>query len=113
MYQVQQIQAAPNQSFPVTLENGIQMNFDLYFSPMQQCWFITSMTYLGFEVHGLKVSNNPNMLRQWEDLIPFGMACFSQSDREPALLEDFFNGNSKLYILSQDEVSQYTEFLSG
>lgn len=80
---------------------------------MQLGWFITSLAYLSFELKGLRISNSPNMLYQFRNRIPFGLACFSMDKREPSLQSDFVSGASKLYVLTEAEVDAYTEYLSG
>lgn len=80
---------------------------------MQYGWFITELLYPDFTLRGLRITNSPNMLYQWRNLIPFGLACFSAGNREPSLQDDFVSGASKLYILSEEEVAEYTEYLKG
>ena len=65
-----------------------------------------------FTLNGLRITNSPNMLNQWKNILPFGLACFSTANREPSLQQDFASGNSVLYVLTQAEVTQYSEFLA-
>jgi hypothetical protein len=50
-------------------------------------------------------------MHQWQNLIPFGIACFSTNNREPSLLEDFSSGASRLFLLSEAEVEEFQEYL--
>ncbi len=95
------------------LTDGTQFTFTMYFCPMQQGWFITSLTYGDFILNGLRICNSPNMLYQFKNQIPFGIACQTTASREPGLQQDFSTGASNLYVLSEAEVAEYTEFLSG
>lgn len=113
MYEIQQITSDPYQKQTLVLPDGTTMQLTIYFVPMQYGWFITSLVYGTFAIQSLRITNNPNMLRQFKNKIPFGLACFSKNDREPSLQEDFSSGASVLYILSAAEVAQYEEFLSG
>lgn len=113
MYQIQNITTDPLQQQTVILPDGTQMVITLNFVPMQQGWFITLLTYGSFIIQGVRVVNSPNMLYQYRNVIPFGLACFSTDEREPSLQEDFSSQASILYILTAAEVQVYTEFLSG
>lgn len=113
MFLIQQITANPFQKQTLILENGVPLTLILYYRPMQQGWFIDTLSYLDFELHGVRITNYPNLLYQWRNLIPFGMACFSTANREPQLQQDFSSGASKLYILSEAEVEEFTEYLTN
>lgn len=113
MFKILQINNLARQLMTLTLPNGQTASMEMYFIPQQYGWFITNLTYGdNFVLTNLRICNNPNMLHQFRNLIPFGLACFSVADREPMLQEDFSSGNSELFILSQAEVDSYTEYLS-
>lgn len=113
MFQVQNLTNDTRQKQTLVLPDGSQIQLSIYFIPMQLGWFITSLVYKDFVLNGLRISNSPNMLYQFRNQIPFGLACFSSDNREPALQDDFATQASQLFVLSEDEVNQYTEFLSG
>ncbi len=60
----------------------------------------------------MRICNNPNMLYQWQNILPFGLSCFTQSNREPTLQQDFSSGSSGLYLLSQEECEAYRNYLT-
>jgi hypothetical protein len=113
MFQIQKITTNPYQKQTLILDNGLDLSITLYFAPMQFGWFIRELLYPDFELRGIRVTNSPNILNQWRNLIPFGLACFSTANREPSLQDDFVSGASKLYILSEEEVQEYAEYLTG
>lgn len=113
MYDVQQITDAFLQKQTPILTDGTPLQLQIKFVPLQFGWFIDSLVYKDFVLNGFRISNSPNMLYQFKNLIPFGLACISKGDREPTLQQDFLSGASKLYILSAEEVQQYSDFLSG
>lgn len=113
MYEIKQITDEPRQKRTMFLPDGSPIGMTIYFVSMQQGWFITELTYGDFTLNGLRISNQPNMLFQWRNLLPFGLACFSKADREPSLPQDFSSGASKLYILTQAEVDDYAGLLSA
>ena len=53
------------------------------------------------------------MLYQFQNQIPFGLACFSKANREPQLQQDFVSGASSLYILTQAECQEYATYIQG
>lgn len=113
MLLIQQITANPLQSQNLVLDDGTIVQLTLYFRPIQQGWFVNQLVHGTFILNGLRITNSPNMLRQWKNLIPFGLACFSAANREPSLQQDFSSGASKLYILTEAEVLQYEAFLAN
>lgn len=113
MNQILQITASPKQKQILILVDGSPMSLDMYFCPMQLCWFIRQIAYRDFVLYGLKITNSPNMLHQFKNQIPFGLACFSKSNREPSLQEDFSSQNSRLFILTAEDCDAYEEFLTS
>lgn len=113
MYTVQQVTSDPYQTQTLLLPDGGQVIIYMRFVPLQYGWFFQSIQYNNFLLEGIRIVNSPNMLHQYRNQIPFGMACFSTNNREPSQQQDFSSGNSVLYLLSQAEVIQYAEFLSG
>lgn len=111
MFLINNITASPRQSQNLTLPDGTIVTLEIYFIPMQNGWFITNLTYGTFIVNGIRISNNPNILLQYQNQIPFGFACYSTANREPSLQQDFSSGASKLYILDKIECEEYFQFL--
>lgn len=112
MYLIQQVSNDSKQLQNLILPDGTVVTMTIYFVPMQYGWFITELTYGTFTLNGLRITNSPNMLHQFRNQIPFGLACFSKENREPSQQEDFSTGVSKLFILSEAEVEQYAEILA-
>lgn len=97
----------------MVLDDGTSFTYTLYFVPMQSGWFFTEITYgASFTLRNIRITNSVNMLNQWRNIIPFGIACISTANREPSLQQDFSSGASKLYLLTQDECQQYAEILA-
>lgn len=109
---IPQITNAPNQQLTVSLPDGSSFVMNLYYMPQQYGWFITNFVYGDFTLNSLRITNNPNMLRQWKNSLAFGLACFSTSLREPTQQNDFASGASNLYVLTAAEVQAYEEFLA-
>lgn len=112
MYKLEQLTNDPLQELNITLEDGSTFVLTVYFMANQYSWTIQKLTYGTFEINNVLITNNPNILFPWKNLIPFGIACFSESRREPSLIDDFSSEASSLYVLNQAEVDAYVEILS-
>lgn len=100
------------QNQTLTLENGTRFTIVIYFVDLQKGWFINELTYGDFTLRGVRITNSPNFLHQFRNLIPFGLACFSKQNREPMLIDDFSSGNSAIYILNDSEITEYANYLN-
>src|SRR5215475_2405336 len=98
MTKVQGISNSANQLFTIFLPDGESFQLTLKFSPMQTGWFC-GVEYKDFKVEVLRVCNSPNILAQFSHLLPFGLACFLTSNREPFFQEDFSAGNAALCVM--------------
>jgi hypothetical protein len=112
MYLIQQVTTDALQKQTLNLPDGTQVSITLQFVPMQFGWFIRTLTYGTFTLTGLRVTNSPNMLNQFRNQLPFGLACYSQGNREPSQQQDFSSGASKIYVLTQAETAAYAELLT-
>lgn len=108
-----QVTNASNQKQNILLPDGTQIELKIQFKPMQFGWFITSLTWQNVVIEGMRLCVNPNILRQFKNQIPFGIACFSQASREPMFQDDFSSRVANLYLLSEEEVQEYEDYLSG
>lgn len=113
MYRIQQISDYPLQKKVLNLPDGTQVTLTLYYTPQQQGWFIRELQHQDFVLRGFRITNGANIFRQYKNIIPFGLACVSKDGREPFMQTDFADGHSELYLLSEEEVQQYEEYLSG
>jgi hypothetical protein len=113
MLLIQKISTDSYQTQTVRLDDGTSFVMTLYYVPLQYGWFITELVYLDFVVRNIRVTNIPNILYQWKNKLPFGLFCVTDGGREPSQLEDFATGVARLYVLTADEVEEYTEFLEN
>ena len=102
--------ARQRQTFP--LDDGTTFEMAIYYIPMQLGWFIEELKYGDFVLNSLRITNSPNMLHQFKNKLPFGLACISIDDREPSQRNDFATEKSSIYILNQEEVKEYEVYLS-
>ena len=111
---ITQITSDPKQKLVVLLDDGTQFELKIEFKPQQFGWFITSLVYGDvLTITGMRICVTPNLLRQFKNQISFGLACYSTASREPTLQEDFSSGAAQLFLLSEAEVQQFEDYLSG
>lgn len=113
MFKIEQVTDYPLQTQTIVIPDGSSFQITIRFVSMQFGWFINRISYGTFELNGLRITNSPNMLYQFQNQIPFGLACFSQSSREPSLAQDFLTEYSELYVLDQADVELYQGILNG
>lgn len=117
MYQIQQVTNAPLQKQTLVLPDGSFLSLSTYFRSMQFGWFIKELSYpltnRDFILKEIRITNSPNMLHQWRNILPFGLGCFTSQEREPTQQDDFLSGACTLYILTAEEVATFASLLSN
>jgi hypothetical protein len=113
MFQIQNLTDDTRQKQTLVLPDGTQIQISIYFVPLQLGWFITKLQYGDFVLTGFRIFNSPNMLHQYRNILPFGLACLSTAQREPSQQQDFSSGASKLFVIDQSEVAYYAQVVSG
>lgn len=111
-----QITDDPVQSQTLVLQDGSSFTMTITYVPLQYGWFLTSLVYGAFTLQGTRITVSPNFLYQFKNQIPFGIACIpnqSNLNREPTQQQDFSSSAFSLYVLTQEEVNQYTQLLEG
>ena len=106
------IRATGTQNFATTASNGDTVLMTLYFKSATQQWFI-DIEWNSFILRGNRVYSSPNMLCQYEKIIPFGLACIVEGGGEPFLVNDFSQNRVNIYMLSPEEVQEVQDFFVG
>jgi hypothetical protein len=75
----------------------------LEYKPLHFCWNFT-LTWGDFEAYNEQVVSTQNLLRQYRNLVPFGIGILTKSGMDPMNLDDFFSGGASLYLMSKTEV---------
>lgn len=103
------IRATGTQKLTTTASNGDTVSITLYFNPAVQEWFF-DLEWINFILKGTRVFSNPNILSQYESIIPFGLAVITEGGGEPFLVNDFSSGRVNMYLLPPEEVIEVQEF---
>ena len=113
MLRIEHITNDPLQQQVLVLPDGSSLTIELYYRLQQAGWFFNNLTHGDFALNGMRVTNGLNILRQFKNTINFGLACYTDGDREPTQLSDFLSGVSKLYVLTSDDVLEVENILAG
>ncbi len=105
MQHITSITSQSNQRMALVLENNETADFKLYYLPRQQGWFF-DIDYKDLTINCSRVVLTPNSLRQYRNIIPFGIAFISEGNVEPFSVDDFTTGRVNMYVLNNEEVKQ-------
>ena len=106
MIQITGLKASPNQTFNIPdPDNGTEIYFTLQFRPRTRNWYV-SFTYGDFVLNGMKLVLSPNILHQYSNRVPFGLAVSALDKLEPMFINDFSTSRVILYILTGEERQQ-------
>lgn len=96
------------QKFTILLDkDSTEIILRLVYKPTQIGWFL-DLEYpeKEFEVYGIRVTTNTNILNQYRNVLPFGIICYCEDNYEPLSIEDFLVGRAHLAILDEEEVKK-------
>ncbi len=97
--------ADPNQNIVLVLADGTTLSLDLSYYAGQEGWFYSLNYNSGqFIVNGRRLVTSPNMLAQFRNIIPFGLAVTTSDGYEPIFLTDFATRRANFYILESLDV---------
>lgn len=103
MQQVTGITSTPAQIINLTADDGSAATLTLEYRPQQTGWYL-DLTWNGtspaLQINGLRVTNFPNLLRQWRNLLTFGLAVVTKDGFEPLAIGDFESGYATMIFLS-------------
>lgn len=58
-----------------------------------------------FELNGRRLVTTPNLLRQFQDIIPFGLAVVTQGNIEPTTQTAFSDGTVTFLLLGEEDIA--------
>lgn len=94
---------AADQLMHVPLADGSIAQFEFIYRPAAQRWSL-NVTHPSLTIRGLNITQGPNILRQWRNVVSFGLAVISVTGLDPIQVGDFLNGNVLVYVMSAAEV---------
>lgn len=91
------------QQYNIVAEDGEEISLLLWYAPTQQTWFL-NVSSGDFTLEGVQLTNSPNILRNYKNLLSFGFAVTVVGGLDPFYLDDFTTGRAKLYLLNRADV---------
>lgn len=101
---IQGLTDQPKQQTAIVLADGMRANLYLEYRPNQIGWSY-NVSLGDFAANGRRLVTGPNVLRQFRELIPFGIAVVTKADAEPLNQTDFIDGTVTLYLLDAADVA--------
>jgi len=112
MRSVDNLTSNANQLINFVLDDNTTVVLNLIYFAATQRWMVNVLRGT-FVVNGISVCNYPNILREWRNLIPFGLACQTVDGGDPVNIDDFTNGRAVLYVLSAADVALFEQTVFG
>lgn len=100
---MQQITITENTAIEII--NAKQETYMAYvnYNSSRQGWFLDLVSD-NFKLYGIRLTSIPNVLRQWKNILGFGLGVSCENNSEPFFLEDFNTGRAKIYLLEPDDL---------
>ncbi len=92
------------QSTVLTLTDGSKVLLYLEFRSQQKGWFF-DITWNTASILGQRLVTSPNVLRQYLNVVPFGIAVVTTDGSEPLTVSDFSEDTVSLYLLEGSDLS--------
>lgn len=105
MLYINKITNAANQQLLLTGIPNLQINMTLRFMPRIQQW-IVGVDDGTNSIQGISVVTGPNILRQWKNILSYGIACLRTDGLDPYQINDFSGQVANLYLLDAMDVAQ-------
>lgn len=105
MQQINTLTNDADQLMIVPLADGSELQLEFIYRPAIQRW-VVNVSHPLLELKGFNVCLGPNILRQWRNLVPFGLAITATDGLDPVDISDFVTGRVSVFILSAAEVQQ-------
>lgn len=94
------------------LPDGSSATMELIYQGATERW-IMNISYGSFVANGIGLCCYPNILRQWKEIIPFGLAFVTADQTDPFDINDFSSGRVLVYLLNQDDIAQVESSVFG
>ena len=95
------------QQLAIQLPDGTTVTWTLTYVPQQLGWFF-NLSWDGqtpaFVINGNRLVTYPNILRQYRNLIPFGLTIATIDGSEPTWQETFIDGTTTVVLLDEADV---------
>lgn len=94
------------------LPDGSSATMELIYQGAPERW-VMNVSYGDFVANGIGLCCYPNILRQWRNLIPFGLAFVTADQTDPFDISDFSSGRVSVYLLDEADVAAVESDIIG
>lgn len=94
----------PQQQVTLTGIPGVQINMTLRFMPRVTSW-IMGIDDGTKSIQGIRIVTSRNLLRQWKNVITYGICCIRPDGLDPYQIDDFATQAANLYLLDSSDVT--------
>jgi len=103
MRQITEISEDPTQKLDIVTEDNQTFELSLEYSDQQQGWFY-SIIFGDLIINGSRIITGLNILRNYKNIIPFGISILTDDLSEPIFIDDFSTERVRFIILTEEEV---------
>lgn len=104
MKQIQGLSSQYKQQFTIPLTDGSRVSAYMEYRAQQTGWFL-NLVWEDWTLNGLRITASPNILRPWQNVIPFGLAVLTSSNVEPLNNTDFSTGVAVMMLLEGEDIA--------
>ncbi len=101
--QIQSLTNFANQITQLQLLDGSIAVMELIYQGATERW-VMNVSYGDVVINGINLCCYPNVLRQWKETLPFGLACVTADQTDPVDINDFATGRAQIYLLDQTDI---------
>lgn len=107
-YVVNNLTAAAVQTTIALLADGSSVTLTFRYRPAVQRWTV-DVERGSFIAYGLGLATNPNLLRTWRNVIPFGLAVSTADGTDPFMADDLAGPNPRVTVTMLDNTGSRTD----
>ena len=104
MYLISVLNDRPKQTFKAVIDGYDTAAITLEFKPEQLGWFM-SIVWGTFEMYNERLATSPNLLRQFKNIIPFGILIEGTEGIDPLKIDSWLTDN-KFYMIDQADIEE-------
>jgi hypothetical protein len=104
MLLINEITDEPRQQHLLTVDGYGYATLLLEWRPEQYGWFFT-LSWGTFQTTNERVTASQNILRQYQNILPFGVAVNTTNLQDPMTQDAFLTGVASLYLLNADDAA--------
>ena len=112
MVQIDNLSDDANQITRVPLPDGSLLVLNFIYRPAIQRWSV-SITRNAFVLNNVELCAHPNLLREFRNTLPFGLAVTSTDGGDPVLISDFVSGRISIFVLDAADVQTVETSIFG